>query len=142
DMLTVVRKHLRPHRHLDDEVLAAGAGLVLPGPALAALGPEMLGVAEVDQGIEALDRFEDDVAAFAAVAAIGAAIFDIFLAPEADGARAAGTGAEEDLGLVEEMHGGDVGEGRALRYPGGTRVAIIWRVAAARAASRGRPSAP
>ena len=65
----------------------------------------MLGVAEVDQGVQALDRLEDDVAALAAVAAVGAAIFDIFLAPEADRARPAGAGADEDLGLVEEMHG-------------------------------------
>jgi hypothetical protein len=38
----------------------------------------MLGVAEVDQRIEAGDGFEDDVAALAAIAAIGAAIFDEF----------------------------------------------------------------
>ena len=85
--------------------LAAGAGLVAAGAALAARRPEMLGVAEVDQRIEALDRLEDDVAALAAVAAVGPAIFDIFLAPEADRARPARAGADEDLGLVEEMHG-------------------------------------
>ena len=105
DILPVVVEHLRADRHLDDEVLAAGAGLVAAGAALAARRPEMLGVAEVDQRIEALDRLEDDVAALAAVAAVGPAIFDIFLAPEADRARPAGAGADEDLGLVEEMHG-------------------------------------
>ena len=75
-MLLVVGQHLGPDRHLDDEVAAAGAGLVAAGAALAARRLEMLGVAEVDQGIEALDRLEDDVAALAAVAAVGAAIFD------------------------------------------------------------------
>ena len=65
----------------------------------------MLGVAEVDQRIEAGNRLEDDVAALAALAAVGAAIFDELLAPEADRARPAGAGADEDLGLVEKMHG-------------------------------------
>src|SRR3546814_1280686 len=71
----------------------------------------MLGVAEVDQRVEAGDGFEDDVAALAAVAAVGAAIFDIFLAPERHGAGAAVAGLDEDLGLVEEMHGGAFGRG-------------------------------
>ena len=79
----------------------------------------MLGVAEVDQGVEAVDRLEDDVAALAAVAAVGPAIFDDILAPEADRAGPAGAGADEDLGLVEEVHGRDLvrrgrgGKGRA-----------------------------
>ena len=56
------------------------------------------------------DRLEDDVAALAAVAAVGPAIFDEFLAPEADGAGPARAGANEDLGLVEKMHGGELGD--------------------------------
>ena len=110
DMLLVVGEDLGSDRDLDDEVVAAGAGAVLARAALAARSPEMLGVAEVDQRIEAVDRLEDDVAALAAVAAVWAAIFDIFLAPEADRAGAAGAGADEDLGLVEEVHGGHVGD--------------------------------
>ena len=106
-----------PTGTLIDEIVAAGAGAVRPGAALAARGPEMLGVAEVDQGVEAVDRLEDDVAALAAVAAVGAAIFDIFLAPEADRAGAAGAGADEDLGLVEEVHGGPVGDGAPASSP-------------------------
>jgi hypothetical protein len=51
----------------------------------AALGTEMLGVAEVDQRVQAVDAFEDDIAALAAVSAIRAAIFDIFFAPERHG---------------------------------------------------------
>src|SRR5438477_8797768 len=66
----------------------------------------MLGVAEVDQRIEAGHRLEDDVAAVAAVAAVGSAEFDELLAPERDRAGAAGAGADENLGLVEEMHVG------------------------------------
>jgi hypothetical protein len=69
----------------------------------------MLGVAKVDQRIEAFDRLHDDVAALAAFAAVGAAIFDELLAPEADGSGAARAGADVDLGLVEEVHGRDLG---------------------------------
>ena len=100
----VVGEDLGADRHLDDEVVAAGAGAVGARAALAARGAEMLGVAEVDQRIEAGHRLEDDVAALAAVAAVGPAELDELLAPEADRARAAGAGADEDLGLVEEMH--------------------------------------
>jgi hypothetical protein len=59
-----------------------------------------LRVAEVDQRVQAGDAFEHDVAALAAIAAIGAAIFDIFLAAEADGTGAALTRTYVDLGLV------------------------------------------
>ena len=62
--------------------------MLLPGAALAARRAEMLGVAKVDQRIEAGHRFEDDVAALAAIAAVGAAIFHELFAPEADRARA------------------------------------------------------
>ena len=80
--LFVVGEDLGADRDLDDQVLAAGAGAVGAGAALAARGAEMLGVAKVDQRIEAGDGLEDDVAALAAVAAVGAAEFDEFFAPE------------------------------------------------------------
>jgi len=44
----------------------------------------MLGIAEIDQRIEARDGFKDDVASLAAIAAVRATIFDIFFAPETD----------------------------------------------------------
>jgi hypothetical protein len=66
----------------------------------------MLGVAEVDQGIKARNGFENDIAALAAIAAIGPAIFDIHLAPETDSTSAARAGADKDFGLIEKMHGG------------------------------------
>ena len=47
---------------------------VLPGLRL-----EVLAVAEIDQGVEAFHAFEDDVAALAAIAAIGPAELDEFL---------------------------------------------------------------
>ena len=116
--LLVVGEDLGADRDLDDEVRAAGAGAVGAGAALAARGAEMLGVAEVDQGIEAGHRLEHDVAALAAVAAVGPAELDELLAPEADRAGAAGARPHVDLGLVEEMHGrelGDAGEEGNLR---------------------------
>ena len=124
--LLVVGEDLGSDRDLDDEVLAAGAGAVGARPALAARRAEMLGVAKVDQRIEARHRLEDDVAALAAVAAVGTAELDELLAPEADRAGPARARAEENLGLVEEMHGRALGEAaserkvraRAARRPG------------------------
>ena len=49
-------------------------------------------------------RFEDDVPALAAVATVGAAIFDELFAAEGDGAGAAGTAPHENLGLIQKMH--------------------------------------
>src|SRR5690606_14626769 len=69
------------------------------------LGLEMLLVAEVDQGVQPIGRLDPDVAALAAVAAVGAAVGNEFFATERDGARAAVAGANIDLGLIEELHG-------------------------------------
>ena len=44
-------------------------------------GPEMLLVAEVDQGVKALYRLDPDITALAAIPAVGAAVLDILLAP-------------------------------------------------------------
>src|SRR4029079_18098612 len=95
-------------RDLDDEVAAAGAGPVRPGAALAPRSAEMLGVAEVDERVEAGHRFEHDVAALAPVAAVGPAALDELFAPEADRAGAASAGLHVDFGLVEKMHRGRV----------------------------------
>ena len=65
---------------------------------------EVLLVAIVEQRVEVRHAFEDDVAAFAAVAAVRSAELDVFLAAEADAAIAAVTGAHIDLGLIEELH--------------------------------------
>ncbi|MNL41013.1 hypothetical protein D3C87_1634000 [compost metagenome] len=70
----------------------------------AGLGLEMLLVAVVDQRIEAIDAFEHDVTATAAIAAIGAAELDELFAEERYRATAAVAGSNIDLGLVEELH--------------------------------------
>ena len=108
--LLIVGEDLRADGNLDDEIVAARAGPVGASAALAPRGAEMLGVAEVDKRIQALHRLEHNIAALAAVAAVGPAIFDELLAAEAHRARSAGAGANEDLGLVEEMHGRELGE--------------------------------
>ena len=104
--LLVLVEDLRADRHLQHDVVAAGAVAVLAHAVAAALGLEVLRVAVVDQGVEAVHRLDDDVAAAAAVAAVRAAELDELLAPERDAAVAAVAGADVDLGFVEELHGG------------------------------------
>src|SRR5690606_36103668 len=91
-------------RHLDDQLLARCAGAVLAHAVPAARSLEVLGIAKVDQRVEAGHGFEHDICALAAIAAVRPAIFDIFLAPEADGPGTARAGADIYLGLIEEMH--------------------------------------
>jgi hypothetical protein len=55
----------------------------------AGAGLEVLLVAVVDEGVQALDGLDPDVAAAAAVAAVRAAVLDELLAPERDRAAAA-----------------------------------------------------
>jgi hypothetical protein len=97
---------LRADGYFDDEIFAACAGPVTTSAAFAARGFEMLGIAEVDQRVEAFNRQEDNIAAFTAIAAVGAAILNIFFTPETDSARPALTGADIDFGLIEKMHVG------------------------------------
>ena len=104
---------LRADRDLQHRVGAAPAGAVLAHAVHAGLGLEMLLVAEVDQRVEAAGAFDHDVAAAAAVAAVGAAEFDEFLAPERDAARPAVARADIDAGLIEEFHARLVRRNRA-----------------------------
>ncbi len=90
---------------------------ILAHAVAAALGLEVLLIAVVDQGVEAVDRLQHHVAALAAVAAAGAAELDEFLAPERDGAVAARAGLHIDLGFVEEFHGVSV---YGIAWPGAT----------------------
>src|SRR5271165_746822 len=73
---------------------------------MAGLALEMLLIAEIDQGVEIGDAFDHDVAALAAIAAVGTAEFDVFLAPKAAGAGATVTAFQEDFGLVEKLQRG------------------------------------
>ena len=73
--LLVLGQDLGADRQRQDHVLAPRPGAVGAHAVVAALGTEVLAIAEVDQGVEAVYRLDDHVAAFAAVAAIGAAEF-------------------------------------------------------------------
>ena len=102
--LLVLGQHLGAGGQLDHQVLPGRAGAVLAHAAATALGLEMLAEAIVDQRVEVGDARNPHVAALAAVAAVGPAELDEFLAPEGDAAVAAVAGAHIDLGLVEELH--------------------------------------
>ena len=104
-LLPILGEDLCADRHLDHERLGRSAGAVLSHPVPATRRLEVLRIAEVDQRVEARDGFEHDIAAVPAVSAVRAAVFDVHLAPERDGPRAASAGFQIDLGLVEKMHG-------------------------------------
>jgi hypothetical protein len=74
----------RAHGHADDDVLRLSAGLLLASALFSALGKIVLLVPEVDERAELAVGQDDDVASFAAVAAVGSAARHIRLAPEAD----------------------------------------------------------
>jgi hypothetical protein len=90
-------------RHGDLEVLAATAVEVL-APAVGAVGRPAVGVVpEGEQRRHVVVGDEPHVAALAAVAAVGAAVDDRALAPEAHRARAAVAAAHVELALVDEL---------------------------------------
>ena len=95
---------LRSDRHFQNRVGAAAAGAIAAHAVHAGLGLEMLLVAKVDERVEAVSTFDDDVAATPAVAAVGAAEFDEFLAPKRDRTRPAVARANVDARLVEKLH--------------------------------------
>src|SRR3546814_14091944 len=95
---------LRSDRHLDHQILAARAGAVRACAAMTALRPEMLGVAEINEGVQPFHRFEDDIAALAAVAAVRSAIFDELFTATGNRPRAAGAGTDADFRLVTKKH--------------------------------------
>ena len=103
-LLALFVEDLGADRDFDHQVRGAGARAVLAHAMTSALGAEVLGVAEIDQRIEAGHRDHDDIAALAAVASIRPAVFDVLFASEADRAGPARAGLEVNLGLVEKMH--------------------------------------
>src|SRR5262249_35247839 len=99
-----VIENLRPKGHAQHEIGAVGARLVRAGAAAALLCAEMLLVAVVDQRVQIVGGLEHDVAALAAIAAIGPAELDELLAAKTHRAAAAVTALQVDLGLIEEFH--------------------------------------
>ena len=72
-----------PRRNGDDQFLAALAVAIRGAARFAALGLPELAIDDLGEAVGPGDRAEDDVAAVAAVAAVGAAFGDVLLAPEA-----------------------------------------------------------
>jgi hypothetical protein len=87
---------------LEDDVVAVRAGTIGAHAVLAALRLVLGVVAEVDEGVMALGRRHDDVAATAAVAAGRAAAGDKLFAPEGHAAIAAVAGLDPDFCFIDE----------------------------------------
>jgi hypothetical protein len=77
-------EYLRANRHSHRYIFRAAAGAILAAAVSAVLGREAWGVIKIDEIIGVLVGHEHNVAAFAAVAAIGAATVNVFLASEGD----------------------------------------------------------
>ena len=101
----VLVEDLGAHRQAQDGVGAAPAAAIATGPRPTPHGFEMLLIAIVDEGVETVDTNRHDIAAAAAVAAVGTAIFDIGFAAKTDAAGSAVAAFHKDLGLIEEFHG-------------------------------------
>src|SRR5438046_699160 len=102
--LVVVLEDLRADRDAEDGVLALAAVAILAHAVNAGLGLEMLLIAVVDERVEPINAFDDDIAATAAIAAVRPPELDEFFAQEADRAGAAVAGADIYFGLVEKFH--------------------------------------
>ena len=103
----VLIQNLGADGNLQHPILAGPAGAVLAHAVRAAPGLEVLLVSEVDQRVQIGHAFGNDVAAPAAVAAVGTAELHILLAAKADAAGAAVTAPYVDFRFVEEFHRSD-----------------------------------
>jgi hypothetical protein len=92
----------RAHRHFQQDIHTLAAGAVGAFSVASALGFVFWIEAEVHQGVMALARLHDDVAALAAIAARGAAARDVLLPAESHAAVAAVAGLDPDFCLVDE----------------------------------------
>ena len=82
ERLAILLEYLRTGRDLQRHAVATRAGAVAAHAVHAGLGLEVLLVAVIDQGVQALYGLHPDIAAIPAVAAVRAAELDIGLAPE------------------------------------------------------------
>ena len=94
------RVDLRAGRHADDHRLAVGPVPLGALPVPAALGAEVRPAAERLQVAQVVVAAQHDVAAAAAVAAVGTALRDVGLAPEGQAAVAARSRSDLDVRAV------------------------------------------
>ena len=104
DFIGIDVVHHRAHRHRDGLVLAGLAIHLAAHAVFTALGFEAGFVAEIHQGIEIFIGNQPNIATTAAIAAIGAAQRNEFLAPERNAAVAAIAGGHHDFCFVYEFH--------------------------------------
>ena len=93
------------HGHAQGDVRAGRAELVGATALLAVARFVAAGIAVVDQGVDVAIGHDIDVTASPAIAAVGAAEGDEFLATEADATAAAVAGGHIDGGFINEFHG-------------------------------------
>jgi hypothetical protein len=86
--------------HLKHDIGPVGAVTVLAHATVAALGPEVLLVAVVDERVQPVDGLGDHIAALSAVTTVRPSELDELLPPERHAAVAAVSGANVDLGFV------------------------------------------
>src|SRR4051794_8888236 len=108
----ILIENLRAHRYLEHDRLAIGAMAILAHAVGALLSLEMLLVTIIDQRVQSIDRFNDNVAAAAAIAAARSAELNVLLAPKCHAAVAAVAGADIDFCLVEKFHDVYLWQGR------------------------------
>jgi hypothetical protein len=106
----------RSRRHRDDQVGAAGAVPVRAAAVPAAPGPVMGGYAHRCEIAPRRVGGEHDIAAAAAVAAVGTAARHVRLTAEADRAVAAAAALDVDAGLVVEHGESKAGSTLAARF--------------------------
>ena len=97
-------KNLRTDGHPQHRVSACRTAPVLAHTVGPAFRFEMLLVTIIDQGVEAGDTFNHDIAATTAIAAIRSAKFDVLLTTKRYTTVATVTALEINLGLVEKLH--------------------------------------
>ena len=84
----IIINDLRSNWYFDDKVFTIGTSAVAASAMIAFWGFEMLLIAKVNEGVEIVDSFEDDMTASAAIATVWTAIFNEFFTTKA---HAAGT---------------------------------------------------
>lgn len=116
----------------DDAVIGIGTGALFGAAHVARECFPFIDASEVDEGVEPFVDFEDDVAALASVAAVGAALWHTFGSFEGDFAVAAVAGGDLNSCAInehgEEGYGGAVALARKWGWSGG----IIGRICADR----------
>ena len=96
---------LRADRHFQHDRFAVGPMAVAAHAIDALRSLEVLLIAIVDQRVEPVDHFDDDIAAATAIAAGRTAELDEFFAAERHAAVSAVAGADIDLGFIKKFHG-------------------------------------